>query len=319
MALDHYISQVHLKRFYSPALNGLMYGVRKSNLKQFTPTSKSICRIDEGSTNDFLVEPRAVEEFLKPIESRYNSATLKFEAGTPDRDDIYVIAGFVSYIMACSPAAMRINSAPFEGAADSAARFMEQDGALPPPPAAFGGATLTELLNDRKLRLEVDAKYPQAVGISNIQKILSVYGNSRWEILLNENTDCPFFTSDYPVAIETTTSLRVLNRIVPLSPSIAIRFLPNLELPLDQIDFEFSNFSFRRRKIMRQEAIAINRLLVRSAEDLVLFRDNRPWVSNFVENNRHYRIETQSIRVPQNDGEMHLYQQAIRPFQQPSS
>jgi hypothetical protein len=34
MALDHYISQVHLKNFYSPAPDGLMYAMGKSDLKR---------------------------------------------------------------------------------------------------------------------------------------------------------------------------------------------------------------------------------------------------------------------------------------------
>jgi hypothetical protein len=40
MALDHYVSQVHLKNFYSPALDGLMYAIRKSDLKRFPTKSR---------------------------------------------------------------------------------------------------------------------------------------------------------------------------------------------------------------------------------------------------------------------------------------
>jgi hypothetical protein len=74
MALDHYVSQVHLKNFYSPALDGLMYAIRKSDLKRFTPKSQDVCRIEEGSTNAYLTEDRAVEEFLKDVEPRYNAS-----------------------------------------------------------------------------------------------------------------------------------------------------------------------------------------------------------------------------------------------------
>jgi hypothetical protein len=56
MALDHYVSQVHLKNFYSPALNGMMYAIRKSDLKRFQTRSKNVCRIEEGSTNAYLME-----------------------------------------------------------------------------------------------------------------------------------------------------------------------------------------------------------------------------------------------------------------------
>lgn len=51
MPLDHYVSQVHLKNFYSPKLQCLMYAIRKNDLKFFKTNSDSVCRIDNGSTN----------------------------------------------------------------------------------------------------------------------------------------------------------------------------------------------------------------------------------------------------------------------------
>jgi hypothetical protein len=74
MPLDHYVSQVHLKKFCSLALGDLMHAIRKTNLKYFTPSSKDVCRIMDGSTNAYLREDRAIEEFLKTIEPNYNAA-----------------------------------------------------------------------------------------------------------------------------------------------------------------------------------------------------------------------------------------------------
>ena len=54
MPLDHYVSQVHLKNFYSPKLGELMYAIRKSDLKEFTPNSESVCRIDDGAIGNVL-------------------------------------------------------------------------------------------------------------------------------------------------------------------------------------------------------------------------------------------------------------------------
>ncbi len=76
MALDHYVSQVHLKRFYSPSLDGLMYAIRKSDLDRFTPRSNDVCRMDEGNTNEYLTEPGAIEEFLKTVEGCAPSAPI---------------------------------------------------------------------------------------------------------------------------------------------------------------------------------------------------------------------------------------------------
>jgi hypothetical protein len=51
MPFDHYVSQVHLKNFNSPALDGMLFAMRKSNLRRFQTKSRDICRIKDGSTN----------------------------------------------------------------------------------------------------------------------------------------------------------------------------------------------------------------------------------------------------------------------------
>jgi hypothetical protein len=115
MPLDHYVSQVYLKNFYSPKLGGLMHAIRKSDLKSFTPNAQSICRIEDGSTNSYLREDRVVEEFLKGIEPKYNRALEKLTAANIDPECIYTIAGFVAYVLVCSPAGMRIQAECLKG------------------------------------------------------------------------------------------------------------------------------------------------------------------------------------------------------------
>src|SRR5580704_18089329 len=42
---------------------------------------------------------------------------------------------------------------------------------------------------------------------------------------------------------------------------------------------------------------SLNRLLVRSAEDTVFFRDDRPWVAGFITKNRHFRVDTEVVKA----------------------
>ena len=140
MSLDHYVSQVHLKNFYSPLLRNLLYAIRKDDLKAFTTTSKAVCRIEEGSTNLYLSEQRAIEEFLQNIEPKYNSVINKVFSGQIDVECIYVIAGFVAYVLTCSPAGMRIQSDPLKNMVEETASILESQGLIPPPPPAeLGG------------------------------------------------------------------------------------------------------------------------------------------------------------------------------------
>lgn len=297
MPLDHYIPQVHLRKFYSPILGNRMYAIRKSDLKGFTPRSEDVCRIIDGSTNAYLIEDRAIEDFLKTIEPKYNIALDKLIAGDIDNECIYTIAGFVAYVISCSPAGMRMGSGRLKGILETTASMIEAKGLLPPPPPELGDTTLTELLRDGAIKFTIDPKYPQAVGISSIIELAVHFGNFKWEILHNDFDDSPFFTSDFPAAIEKTDDPRILNRIVPLAPNLALRIKPNLALNKDQMNLSFTNFSYHSCRLGNEELIKLNRLIVRCAEDSIFYRDDHPWVRSFITKNRHYHVEPQTQRV----------------------
>ncbi len=321
MALDHYVPQVHLKNFYSPKLGSLMYAIRKSDLKSFTPNAQSVCRIEDGSTNAYLREDRVVEEFLKGIEPRYNLALSKLAADGVDAECIYVIAGFVAYVLACSPAGMRIQSSPLRGAVEETARTLDSKGVLPPPPPELGGESLSELLHSGKVRIEINTKFPQAMGIAAILTHAVTLGNFKWDILINSFDDSPFFTSDFPVAIEKTEDPRVLNRIAPLAPNLAIRIRPDLSIHRDRADFSFSGFRRTMRQLSRSEVTSVNRLIVRCAETTVFFRDDYDWVPKFVKKNAGFRIEPRTRRIPYGNGTVLWFAQEITetPSQSPST
>jgi hypothetical protein len=114
-----------------------LYALRKSDLKKFTPNSKAICGINDGSTNAYLKNDRAIEDFLKTIEPNYNSSIEKLISKRIDNECIYTIAGFIAYIFTCSPAGMRIRSEPLKSLVESTASVMDSRGLLPPPPLKF--------------------------------------------------------------------------------------------------------------------------------------------------------------------------------------
>ena len=304
MPLDHYIPQVYLKNFYSPALGDRMYATRKSDLKSFTPNSKSVCRIPDGSTNAYLKEDRAIEEFLKTIEPKYNEALAKLIGDKIDEQCIYTIGGFVAYVVSCSPAGMRIQSGPLKSSVETVAATMEARGLIPPPPKELGGESLVELLGAGSVKVKVDPKFPQAIGISSIHRSLAIFGNFRWDILLNGFNHSPFFTSDFPAAIEETRDQHIINRIIPLAPNLAIRIRPDLTIDKNLADFSFANFHCRRRSISQKEAVEINRLIVRCAEDTVFYRDDSAWVQRFIAKNRHYRVEPSTSKQPTRNGSL---------------
>lgn len=306
MTIDHYVSQVHLRRFYAPALGDCMYAIRKSDLKRFTPNSRVVCGVHEGSTNAYLRNNRAIEEFLRTIEPRYNASVEKLANDRADQEAIYAIAGFISYVSTCSPAAMRLRTDPLKASVEVTAALLDRSGTLPPSPPSLGGRTLSQLLKDGVVEVEVDPKYPQAIGISGILDTVAMLGNFKWEVLINTDGQNPFFTSDYPVAIQRSRDPRVFNKIVPLTPNIALRILPDINVDRKSVDLSFANFDLSVREMSRQELIELNRLIVRCAEDTVFYSVDAPWICPFIARNRRYWIEPLTLKLPSGRGFLNI-------------
>jgi hypothetical protein len=311
MPLDHYISQVHLRKFYSPHLGNLMHAIRKSDLKEFRCNSQSVCRIEDGSCNAYLRKDRLIEDFLLHVEPKYSTSLSKLRNDAVDQESILALAGFTAYVMSCSPASMRIFSDPLKAYVETTAKILDRRGDMPRAPDVLGGKSITELLEEGAIHYKIDPKFPQALGITSIIGWVSVFGNSHWEILRNEDPDTPFFTSDFPIGIERSSDPRVLNKLVPLAPDLAIRICPDIRLSGAKPDLSFSGFAAKQRVLRRQEIIEINRFLVRCAEDTLFFRDNLDWIVPFVEKNRHYRIEGLTQRIPHGTGFLHVSTQRI--------
>lgn len=316
MPLDHYIPQVHLKNFYDPELSERMHGIRKRDLQTYHCNAYSQCRVLNGSTNDFLLTDRAIEDFLKIVEPRYNSAVAGFRRGHRQKNDIFVIAGFIAYIQACSPAAMRLHSDWLRESVQSTAEHMDALGKFSVPPKSLGAESLTELLQSGKVVLDVDAKYPQAMGIANIMKLVDSFGNQDWEILYNTHPDMPFVTSDYPVGVELTSDPSIVSRVIPLAPDIAVRIHPNFRYEKPHRDtppkLDFSLFRFRISKLSRKAVKKVNQTLIRAAETTVYSTHFSKGLLRFVEKNCHYRTETTVSKIPMDDGTMHIVQQRIK-------
>jgi len=296
-------------------LRNQLFAIRKSDLGTFQCNSGSVCGVTNGSTNAYLIDSREIEEFLLRVEPNYNAALTKLQENSVDQECIHTMAGFVAYVGSCAPAAMRIPEGELRSAVESTAMILDRQGLIPNAPPSLGSKTLTELMADGSADIAVDQKYAQAIGINTILSRVSFYGNSPWEILLNDVSDSPFFTSDFPIAIEAENH-RVLNWIVPLAPNLAIRIKPDRKLSGTTPDLSFAKFTSRQRKLQRAEIRSINRLVVRCAEDLVFYREAHPWVEKFVDKNRHYRIEAVTERIPYGTGFQIRSVRRIVPYRQ---
>ncbi|MDD2764934.1 MAG: DUF4238 domain-containing protein [Opitutaceae bacterium] len=299
MALDHYVPQVHLKNFNNS--DGVLHAMLKRDQKTFTNHAKAFCRIEDNSTNKYLTEQRAIEDFLQVIEPKYNESIEKIRTGSIDPETVFVVSGFIAYMMWFSPAGMRINKDPMEHTLDEVGRRLDAQGKMPRAPTSMGGVSLTEMLDKGEARINVDPKYPQAIGVTILQRQIYSLGNFNWEILKNPFPDSPFFTSDYPVAIEPSDHPGILNKVVPLAPDLAVRICPK-QLDNGKITDNFASFRYRTPTLNHRDVVEINRLIVRCAETIVFYPKEQPWIAKFVKANADFRIEPKSTNIPYGAG-----------------
>lgn len=289
-----------------------MYAIRKKDLLCFLCGSEDVCRIEDGSTNEYIAENRAIEDFLKYIEPLYNKSLTKIRERNIDKDTIFVIAGFASFVASCSPTAIRIFGPPMRDIVELEIKRLDKKGLLPPPPAELDGQTMSDLLNKDEIEIIIDPQFTQAMGITHLLNQTKFFGNSNWDILINREADSPFFTSDYPAAISFPRDARVMHRIVPLAPDIAVRIMPNPARGRDKCDFKFGHFRSRFLELRREQIREVNQSIVRCAESLVFSRHNQPWVERFVKRHAKYRIQLDTHKVPRGSRTLSLNQLTVR-------
>jgi hypothetical protein len=78
---------------------------------------------------------------------------------------------------------MRLYSEPFRVAVEATADMMDAHGLLPPAPKSLNGATVSDMIRDGTVRINVDGKYPQAIGIGQIADLARMFESFDWELL----------------------------------------------------------------------------------------------------------------------------------------
>lgn len=291
MALDHYVPQVYLKQFNSPALgNAQMYAFSKKDLKIFPAHTRSVCRKEDGNTNKYLKEPRMVEDYLKKFEPKYPTVLQNIENKNINDEDIFTIAGLIACILACSPTKMRCQITPLEELVKEVIRLVERKGMIPELPSDLPGKSLFELIEKDVVKCEIDPKFSQALGIGSIESIINMLKNCKWEILLNRSYSSEFYTSDFPIAIEPIKGFLGINRIFPLSPSVAVRICITDESFHLFNDFSSPKFHYQIKELGYKDIVKINKLTIQCAEAYIFFRNKFQGIETFLTKNASYNL-----------------------------
>jgi hypothetical protein len=301
MAKDHYVARTYLRHFSLEGKDGFVNVIRKENLDRLeTIPIGTICYEQNGSDNHYFPEkPRVVEDYLKLYEPRWSDCIQKISDGTYTNETKSLMAGYLAYLRTCTPTAVRLGC---ENYADFVQHVYDKLEAKEySNPNSKYRDVIETIRKHGGTKIEVDNKYPMAIGITNLIRIQSVISRSPWIVFKNE-TSVPFVTSDNPVCLQYHES-GFADFYCPLTPWLAIVIHPIRETEEAGPDHVGA---------FKPEGIAkMNQLVVQSAEDLVIcndFEDAEKLIKEFQD----WQVELRKIKIPSGNGHVIIHQQ--KPF-----
>ena len=302
MAKDHYVAQTYLRGFGLVDRSDLVNVIRKSNLsRQDAIPVKSICYETDWSTNEFFPEdPRVVEEFLKQFEPKWADCVRSIADDTYTATTKHLMAGYLAYLRACTPTAVRLGSGGLSQIVQHLYDNLEEK-ELANPDTKYR-EVIESIRQHGGTKVVINEAFPKAMGISVLTGIQKVFASSPWIVFRNE-TPVQFLTSDNPVCLQYWNDSRC-DMYCPLTRRLAIVIHPLRETEPGEGD------SIGSLKIQGVEML--NRLMVQSAEDKVIFNES-DGVEDLVKSYQDWRVDLKTFNIPVERGNLMIHQQ--RPVQ----
>ncbi len=306
MAKDHYVAQTYLRGFGLTDNPELVNVVRKSNLsRQDAIPVKSICYEVDWSSNEYFPEnPRAVEDFLKLFEPKWGDCVRSVSADVYNATTKYLMAGYLAYLRACTPTAVRLGTGGLSHIVQRLYDRLEEK-ELSNPDTKY--REVIEIIRKHGgTEVLIKEAYPKAMGINALIGVQKVLATSPWIVFKNE-TLVQFLTSDNPVCLQYWNASRC-DLYCPLTPQLAIVIHPLRDAEPRENDSIGS---------LKPEGVEmLNRLMVQSAEDKVIFNEH-PKVEDLVREYQDWRVELQAFNIPVEKGNLMIHQQ--RPVKRTTS
>jgi len=298
MPKDHYVAQTYLRRFSIDGQSGVVNVVRKNNLQRLEAIPiKTICFENDWSNNEYLSgNPREVENFLKIYEPKWTGCVQKIEDNTYDYTTKYLMSGYLAYLRAGTPTAVRLGTA---GLSDIVKNLYDkiEEKELSNPDSKYR-ETIAQIRKHGGTKVKVNSNYPKALGINSLKVVQKKFATSSW-IVFRNNTSIPLLTSDNPVCLQ-YTDVGLADIYCSLTPKLAIVIHPLRENEEKRNDF-FASF--------KPEGVEkMNRLVVQSAEDKVIFNDSSN-VEALVKEYQYWRVELKEYNIPTEEGNLIIHQQ----------
>jgi hypothetical protein len=303
--LDHYVPQAYLRQWVCSE-HKTLHVFNKSTLTDFNAGTNKVCSINGGSTNIFLTNQRQIEDFLETFEDEYLNAITALCQHNYDQTHLMTICRFIAAISACSPTARRIHLPMLHESLKVSSEIIDRKGYLP----KLRGEGISELLRSERAKIRVHDRFAESLIIPEVEKLAISFSNCNWELFFNRRAGENFLTSDYPIGLQIGRGYPQWNeKIVPLSPTLAVRIEST---PLTQEHTAFKSYSIKAKQVTKKTACEFNRIIVRSAENFVIYNTHSPSFQDFLKRNSAYSLQqaTKILELPK--GKMSLNRQVLQ-------
>jgi Protein of unknown function (DUF4238) len=300
----HFIAKTYLKHWCDPT-TGKLFAYRK-NLpgEPFPCAPRDVCREWNGDLNPiFPKHPNLLGQYRKMFEPGWNGSLGSFRSRSISIDDKFVIAGYWAQLTTCTPTWRRHGVELYEHQLKEVLPIVAQRVAAQRP-------DLRPFINDRlaagAIKPTIDDNYVKHVLTTQLTKLLAAMYAQEWVVLRNE-TDLPFLTSDNPSSILPDRPLTALvTRFLPLAPDLGILVVFESERLKELHGTDYNSFSspgnVRFGSVDRSKVKELNRAIVMNADRFVLTTQPSEPVRRLVDNLRDYCLRIDHIRFPIPDG-----------------
>jgi hypothetical protein len=278
MPNDHYVAQTYLKSFEVELDSKRVNAIGKPSLKEFTASTEDICRKANWSTSPYHQEnTRIVEDYLKIYERAWRPCMQALEANTFDKKVKAAMTGYIAFLRACTPKAVRVNNSSLE----QTMNFITQP-IIQSEVRKIKDPMLRKRIQCAGVRAEVDPNFSKGMSFRGAIGVGEKYGNFPWSILYNE-TSTPFITSDNPLCI------------IPLAPTVCKFYMPltpRLGLIIDTPIIDNPKLEDHFLDINEDGVQHYNDMLAKNAESMVIFNVPHKRVAHIVEKNRNWQVDS---------------------------
>jgi len=311
---DHYISQTYLNAFTDNEgmlvpyyKNGrVIIGKRKS--------TSAVCYEKDGDENSYFADTRIVDEYLRLFENNWANHVKVLEEMSGDQDTKYGIAGYIAFLRTCNPTAKRLGQSLLTDTIQPVAEKIMAESADNPDTPPEIKELYKKHTKEKIIEITIDPEYAHAKGITTLVGITHKLYCSKWLILFN-NTDTPFLTSDNPAILYYRhRASQLANTFVPLTPKLGVLISPNLSTDVPTLD-QLKSYDHGNDQIadIKEEFVhKFNELIIKSAENIIIHKTPEDWIEALVSNNKTWRTELITSKIPYGRGSLMIFrQQAI--------